>query len=407
MASVSFTYNGDYDPGNTVVLRQNALNYYDGPGGNHTLGPFFNDRYIMNDDGVYGIYGTYFIDSQRFDGDPADQSNKIMTGSEYSISLDLSDNTGFLYITGSNFGDILRAGSGADTLNGGGGNDILDGGAGADIFDGGTGINTITYERSSEAVVVVLSDVGHFGDAEGDTYSNIQNITGSSFNDFLQGDDGNNALRGNGGNDALLGMGGNDRLVISGNATLTEGMGAPMLDGGDGKDSLFFVAGELDFAYVELSKGSIGNIEQIYVRGGVHIDMSAVTEGQSVTSQSTLGHHAEILGTSGADRITAGKGGDAIDGGAGGDKLFAGSSSDTFHYQAGFGRDNVYGFDVNADHIAVHIAGATGATLKEFHNGQDTIVTFAGVEGTNKIILHDVTVAQIEAGPSDLFTFGA
>ncbi|MCC0809350.1 hypothetical protein FPV16_24660 [Methylobacterium sp. W2] len=128
-----------------------------------------------------------------------------------------------------------------------------------------------------------------------------------------------------------------------------------------------------------------------------------------ISSNSKIGAGVTIIGTHDADRILAGNGGDTLEGGEGGDKLFAGSGSDTFHFEASFGRDNVYGFDVNADHITVDIAGIDASDLKltAFHGGQDTIVTFAGVEGANKIILHDVTVAEIQAGPSDLFTFGA
>ncbi|MCC0809289.1 hypothetical protein FPV16_24345 [Methylobacterium sp. W2] len=136
--------------------------------------------------------------------------------------------------------------------------------------------------------------------------------------------------------------------------------------------------------------------------------MSDMYGGMQISSNSKIGAGVTIIGTHDADRISAGNGGDTLEGGEGGDKLFAGSGSDTFHFEAGFGRDNVYRFDVNADHITVDIAEATGVTLKGFHNGQDTIVTFAGVEGTNKIILHDVTLTEAQTAiDNGLFTFGA
>ncbi|MCC0808809.1 calcium-binding protein [Methylobacterium sp. W2] len=299
-------------------------------------------------------------------------------------------------LLGSGYADFLTGDASANILSGGAGNDVLEGGVGADVLDGGSGIDTASYAGATDGVRADLSGgVAGTGDATGDSFIAIENLTGSAFADILIGDDGANRLIGNGGADTLEGAGGNDRLVISGTPTL--------VDGGNGTDLLFVQGGST----VVLTDEAFQGIEVVYVRNDTHLDMSAVTTGSKITSQSTAAHYVEITGTSGADRIQAGKGGDTIEGGAGGDKLLAGAGADTFHFQSGFGRDNIYGFDVNADHITVDIAGATGVTLKAFHGGQDTIVTFAGVEGTNKIILHDVTMAEIHTAPSDLFTFGA
>ncbi|KQO49573.1 hypothetical protein ASF08_23200 [Methylobacterium sp. Leaf85] len=200
-------------------------------------------------------------------------------------------------------------------------------------------------------------------------------------------------------------MAGNDRLVITGNADFAALDDGAALNGGTGIDTLLFVSG----GSVKLEAGSITGIERIYARGGGSLDMSELTKGQNVISQSTDTHSAHVIGSQEADRIHAGEGGDTIAGGKGGDKLFAGSGEDTFHFQDSFGRDNVYGFSTETDHINIHIAGVDAGDIKlaEFHDGQDTIVTFAGVDGTNKIILHDVTIADLHAGPSDLFIFGA
>ena len=82
-------------------------------------------------------------------------------------------------LTGNSFGNDLSGGAGADTLSAGGGNDRLIGGAGADALDGGTGTDTVSYEGSSVAVTVSLAAGGTNtgGDAEGDTISNIENLT--------------------------------------------------------------------------------------------------------------------------------------------------------------------------------------------------------------------------------------
>ncbi|KQP11614.1 hypothetical protein ASF26_20620 [Methylobacterium sp. Leaf93] len=100
-----------------------------------------------------------------------------------------------------------------------------------------------------------------------------------------------------------------------------------------------------------------------------------------------------------------------IDGGTGSDKLFLGADAgaDSFRFQTGLGRDNVYRFDVDTDRITVDIAGvdATDIELQSINGGRDIVVTFTGVEGNSKIILLDVTIVQIEEGPSELFVFGA
>ena len=135
--------------------------------------------------------------------------------------------------TGTAGDDRLEGGTGADTLNGLAGNDTLIGGAGADALDGGTGTDTASYEGSSAAVTVslVAGATNTGGDAEGDTLSNIENLTGSAHSDVLNGDAGNNVLRGEAGNDQLRGADGAD--------TLYGGTDNDRLWGDDGADTLY------------------------------------------------------------------------------------------------------------------------------------------------------------------------
>ena len=50
------------------------------------------------------------------------------------------------------------------------------------------------------------------GIAAGDTYSSIENVYGSNFDDSLRGDDNANSIWGANGNDIMYGRGGNDVL---------------------------------------------------------------------------------------------------------------------------------------------------------------------------------------------------
>ena len=102
--------------------------------------------------------------------------------------------------------DILASIDGNDTLLGGAGNDTLDGGAGNDILDGGAaGSDTAAYagchsgrDRQPRPSRLRQNTVG----AGTDTLTNIENLTGSNFNDTLTGNAGANILSGLDGNDA-------------------------------------------------------------------------------------------------------------------------------------------------------------------------------------------------------------
>ena len=147
-------------------------------------------------------------------------------------------------LTGSDFGDTLIGDAGDNIISGGTGDDILEGMGGADQLIGGVGVNTASYEHSPDqgagmgVTASLLAPAGNTGDATGDTYSDIQNLIGSAFDDTLVGDAGDNVLTGGSGNDTLVGGAGTDTLYGgNGNDTLTDdGVGAFLLDGGAGDD---------------------------------------------------------------------------------------------------------------------------------------------------------------------------
>lgn len=134
-------------------------------------------------------------------------------------------------LTGDAGPNILHGGPGDDTLIGGGGNDILKGGPGGDTLDGGQGVNTASYEGSTSAVSIHLETNRIFGgDARGDVYLNIQNLTGSDSDDRLVGDHRANVLLGGPGNDSL-----------AGGSLVNVQQGADILRGGAGNDLLRYL----------------------------------------------------------------------------------------------------------------------------------------------------------------------
>ncbi|MCG8435796.1 MAG: FG-GAP-like repeat-containing protein, partial [Gammaproteobacteria bacterium] len=80
------------------------------------------------------------------------------------------------------------ASAASNTLNGGAGDDTLISGAGADALDGGADTDTVDYSASSAAVNVNLdTGTGTGGDAQGDTYTNIEGVIGSDHDDTVYG----------------------------------------------------------------------------------------------------------------------------------------------------------------------------------------------------------------------------
>jgi Ca2+-binding RTX toxin-like protein len=176
--------------------------------------------------------------------------------------------------------DILVAGSGNDTLIAGTGDDILVAGAGDNLLIGGSGDTTyvfngengnatliagqaqnwLDFSQSVAAVTLCLSsaDVQSWGGGTIalDDPDSFQNVIGSSYDDFLCGNEANNYFFGGDGNDTLIGDGGDNFLVGGiGDNTLAAGNGSNILVSGIDSSNLYggtgsnlLVAGELTWA---------------------------------------------------------------------------------------------------------------------------------------------------------------
>ena len=174
---------------------------------------------------------------------------------------DLDGGNGNDRLFGHNGADDLDGGDGndrlfgnnhADTLKGGNGNDILWGGAEGDDLNGGSGNDRASYTTAPSAVRADLGDESsNTGEAAGDTYTSIEQLQGSKYNDTLLGNSAANRLWGHNGNDELHGSGGNDRVYgQNGNDLLFGDGGADRLDGGAGNDFLLGGGGNDRFIFV-------------------------------------------------------------------------------------------------------------------------------------------------------------
>ena len=197
-------------------------------------------------------------------------------------------------VTGNVAGNLLEGRDGADLLMGGLGNDTLIGGAGADTLDGGEGSDTAAYDGSAAAVTVNLgTSTATGGDAQGDTFTSIENLSGSAHDDTLTGDAGDNVLEGR--------------------------AGADVLDGGDGLDTA---------AYTHSSGAVRVNLLNGTNTGG-HAAGDTITNIENVSGSR---YNDRLTGDTKANRLDGGSGHDRLTGGAGADVLVGGPGNDAAYY---------------------------------------------------------------------------
>lgn len=196
------------------------------------------------------IHGAFVDPRTTGMGFAGTSANEEYVGTAYADIL--QGNGGSDYLAGAGGRDDLKGGNGNDVLKGGDGNDTIEGGQGADTMDGGGGAgDTLVYISSGAVTINLSTNVFSGGQANGDTATGFENITGGSQSDSLTGTNGNNVLKGEGGNDNLVGRGGND--------TLSGGIGQDTLNGGLGRDTLTGGAGADTFLFSDVLDSRPGN----------------------------------------------------------------------------------------------------------------------------------------------------
>jgi Ca2+-binding RTX toxin-like protein len=250
--------------------------------------------------------------------------------------------------------NLLWGGDGDDTLVGGigGGSafgaDTFVGGAGADLIIGGDNgpyqFNSAWYTGSTAGVNVNLSDGAPEtgGDAEGDTLTGIDFLTGSAFGDTLIGDGLANSLAGGAGHDIIDGGDGSD--------SVSGGAGSDSLTGGAGNDLLSY-KGAMGSILVNLGDGlpeSGGDAEGDTVSGfesligGYFRDTLIGDEGDNYISGggiANIGQASDLLVGGGGNDTLIGTSETTLIGGAGADLLdggfFRGGTADYSSSSAG------------------------------------------------------------------------
>jgi Ca2+-binding RTX toxin-like protein len=200
---------------------------------------------------------------------------------------------------GSIYNDTMIGDGGNNRLDGSDGNDVLRGAIGQDALVGGNGIDSASYEDNQGSVFVdLLRGVGYNNAAQGDSFSSIEDLTGSIFADYFIGTDGVNTLTGGDGDDILLGA-----------------LGADTLIGGNGNDTASFEDNQgAVFVNLTLSQG-FGNAAQGDTYSSIENLVGTV-------------FYDTFIGDDNANRLDAARGYDTLTGAGGADTFVMSTALD-------------------------------------------------------------------------------
>ena len=273
-----------------------------------------------------------------------------------------------LHMAGGN--DVISSDGAAIKIMGGDGNDRYLASASGGAFDGGDGYDKADFAKSKAKVTVQMVKTIDAGVIGGVTkIANVEDISGSAFNDKITGNTAENLLKGMAGDDQLYGGSGHD--------TLDGGAGTDRLDGGRGDD--LYIVGDAFDRIIESVDGGTDT-----VRCAISWKLAANVENLEFLGTGA----ADGTGNSAANRLTGnagvnvlkGMGGrDLLDGGAGADRLDGGSG------------DDIYLFTRLSDHDGAEITDTGGSGKRDElriaseQAGQFTVN--AGEKGIERIVI--------------------
>ena len=320
--------------------------------------------------------------------DPQTIFNDTSTGN--SVVVQLGPDADVENIVGTQFGDAFTGNALDNVLDGRGGDDTLKGKTGDDTyaFSGEEDLGTDTIEeavgegsdtldftnllfgagvdvdlRNNTGIQQYINHESKTASVDWSQAPELENVTGTYFEDILHGDNSANILDGIFADDEIYGEGGND--------TLRGGFGADLLIGGTGNDSLYGSYGDdtyrfndavdmgTDSVFEELGEGTdeldfggldvaldidltnAGSAEEVAI-GRLFLEPLTGMEIENVTGtaqgdQITGNEFNNVLeGGDGDDTLSGGDGNDVINGGDGSDTGEGGSGND----ESDFGNDD-------------------------------------------------------------------
>jgi Ca2+-binding RTX toxin-like protein len=431
--------------GNDTVVGSGTL---DGGAGNDSLGGSDGDDTLIGSTGADSMSGgngsdIYYVDHL---GDVVVETNADLSlgGSDtvrsnldaytltaYLESLELlpgvvrgAGNSLGNTLYGSNDGNVLDGGAGADTILGGDGDDLIWGGTGADSLLGGDGSDLYYVDHAGDSVGESNANPASGGIDQVYSFlsaytltahvengrilaSGVAHLTGNALDNLLYAGSGHNVLDGGGGSDTvsylygassgvsvslalaggqatggsgsdtlvsiehLIGSSQEDSLAGDGNANRLEGgNGNDTLAGGAGNDTLSGSAGSDTASYADAASGVSVSlaIAAPQATGGSGSDTLIAIENLTGSAyDDTLRGDANanrLSGAQGNDFLNGGAGNDTLDGGAGNDHLWGDTGADSL--VGGDGSDSYYVDDVGDSVSETNANPATGGTDQVF-----------------------------------------
>ena len=367
-------YNGTGNSANNVIYGNTGDNILDGLAGADTM-----DGYNGND--------TYLVDNI------ADVANDSVAGIDLVLSsvthtlgngienltlLDILNING----TGNGISNMIIGNDGNNVLNGLGGSDTLDGGAGNDTFYSTDGLDSLLGGLGNDIYNVQsqTDEIVEFVDEGTDTI--FATVTDS----YILGNNLENlvllgAFNSNGYGNNLI----NDITGTSGSNLLDGGEDADILRGKQGNDS-YIVDNAGDQVIEALNEG----VDEIF--GSVSLTLALNVENLTLTGAGVINGTGNVMnntiigndaanvlsGIDGDDLLVGGGGNDVLMGGIGNDQLIGGDGNDILRGGLGIDLANYYSVSGNVTvNLGIDTAQNTGSA------GVDTLINIENLYGSN------------------------
>lgn len=280
----------------------------------------------------------------------------------------------------------MGGGAGNDTLIGGSGTDVLVGGAGADDLQGGGAFDIAFYLGSSAGVSINLATgFGFGGEAAGDTFSSVETVIASEFNDSIIGSASANTFVGRNGSDTFIGSAAGD-IIIGGISAFVDGTGVDTVNYSSQANEI-----AVNLTNNTAQGASIGS-DQLF---GIE-DVIGTASGDLMIGD---GDNNFFTGNAGGDLMQGLGGNDILFGGLGGDVMIGGTGNDTFRFQNQGGSDIITDFDQSGNDILQFQGFGASFNFADFAltvvNGNDVFVEATGWAGS--VLLQDAA-GLVDAG---------
>src|SRR5450830_22754 len=272
------------------------------------IGSAYDDTFVANDK------------ANRLDGGTGGSDTVSYAQSTAAVTIDLSTGIGS---GGSAAGDTYTH---IENVIGSAYSDTFIANSDANSFDGGSdGSDTVSYANSTAGVTVnFVSGRGTGGDAEGDTYSRIVNVIGSSSDDiFVAGIDSAVFNGGSGGSDTVN-YGASSGGVVANMVTM-KGSSYGLTDNntyiniqnivGSSTNDIFISGATAN--HFDGGSGGSDTVSYVYSTSGVTVDLFNGTASGGYADGDTLQHIQNVIGSNYDDLFYASADSNLFDGGLG------------------------------------------------------------------------------------------